>query len=149
LGAAARLLAPFAFRFGAAFFAGFLAAARFVAFLAAARFGAAFFAAFRAGFFATFPAFAAAGFFADLVTFFAGFFALFAVFLAAIGNPPACAPALTGIAERRRRYNFLTEATDVARRILPRMVTVKENLAWPKPMYPMCSRQTAPQALRG
>src|SRR5690606_35253990 len=41
------------------------------------------------------------------------------------------------------------EATDVARRILPRMVTVKEILASPKPLYPVSSRQSAPQALRG
>ncbi len=146
-GAAARLPAAFALRFGAAFFAaGFMAAARFGVFLAAARFGAAFFAAFRAGFFATFPAFAAAGFLADFRHLRHGFFA---VFLAAIGNPPAFAPARTAdIAEGPLRYSFLTgEATDVARRILPRMVMVKENLAGPKPMYPVCSRQTGPQAL--
>ena len=59
----------------------FFGAARLAVFFAAPRFAAVFFA----GFFATLPAFAAAGFFAVLVTFLAGFFA---VFLAAMGNPP-------------------------------------------------------------
>ena len=53
-------------------------AARFTVFFAAPRFAA----VFLAGFLATLPAFAAAGFFAVLVTFLAGFFA---VFLAAMG----------------------------------------------------------------
>ena len=67
---------------------------------------------FLAGFFATLPAFAAAGFFAVLVTFLAGFFA---VFLAAMGNPPETPP----LPQNPVRD---AEATDVAGHILPRMV---------------------------
>lgn len=119
----------------AAFLAGLLAATFLAGFLAAVRF-VAFFAAFRAaGFLATFAAFAALGFFAVFVTFLAAFLAVFAVFLAAIGillhaprHPARC---------QLHRSQSLTGATDVARRILPRMVMVKEILAGPKPMYPM------------
>jgi hypothetical protein len=62
--------------------------------------------------------------------------AFFAVFFAAICDPPDWPP-------RSRNESALDhpvaspETTDVARRILPRMVMVKEILARVEPMYPL------------
>src|SRR5262249_21128617 len=76
---------------------------------------------------------------AVLVTFLAGFFAVFldAMEILLLTPPAPRTPCRD------------TEATDVARPILPRMVMVKENLAGPKLTYTLAFVRKTPQALRG